>query len=412
MTQSDLNQADLRVLVDAVRSGAVLPEERLHALARRYLASAREGRGRIDPCVYAGIIGSELKGRFVHQRREPSQMQTARLLAAALRRAAADIEDRTHFVPCRLFGAAGSVGLAVGPVVFQPTAGFRKAHADAIAADAELAALLDSEFAWWDWTAEVTVRGCDRTVSRERALGAVDGALDMLRLHVGPDRARSLGRAGAPGLPDVEPSGLWADAQGRLHALHAAAGAGPDGDSTLRRLHEKDGRDWLERAGATLRPLTDPSLHWPLAARFREAASWFGKGVTETADAARILDFVTAIERAVVTGDHPVIWRAVTRRAAVLGVAAEGGDPADWLRRAGEIYDIRSQIVHGALSPFAPEAAAMAPRVAALARATLCGALAFFASLGLTHGRFSADRLDAEFRRLETRRLRRGAVRA
>lgn len=408
-TQSELNQADLRVLVDAVRSGAAPPEDRLDALARRYLSSAREGRGRIDPSVYAGIISSELAGRFVHQHREPNQMQTARLLAAALRRASTDIEDRTHFVPCRLFDGAGPVGLTVGPVVFKPTTIFRKGHAEAVAADAELAALLEHDYAPWEWTAEVTVRGCDRIVSRERALSAVDGALDMLRLCAAPDGARNLARSGAPDLPRAVPAGLWADAQGRLHSSRPEAGPGPDGNAILRQLHTNEDRDWLDRAGGTLSPLTDPSLDWPLSVRFREAASWFGKGVSETSDAARILDFVTAIERAVVTGDHPEIWRAVTRRAAVLAAAAEGGDPGDWLQRAGDIYDIRSQIVHGALSPFAPEAAAMAPRVAALARATLHGALDFFAKLGLTRGRFSAARLEAEYRRLEARRLGRGA---
>jgi len=320
-----------------------------------------------------------------------------------LRRAQVDVEDRTHFVPCRLFDGGGPGGLAVGPVVLHRTTGFRETHAGAIAADPEFAALVERDFAPWDWTAEVTVRGCDRIVSRERALKAVDGALDMLRLFAGAERARCLGRAGAPGLPSIAPAGLWADARGRLHPLRAEATA-PAGDSAiLQRLHEEDGRDWLVRAGETLRPVADPSLAWPLAARFREAASWFGEGVTEASHAARILDFVTAIERAVVTGDHAEVWRAVTRRAAALAAAAEGGDLADWYRRAGEIYEIRSQIVHGAMSPFAPEAGAMAPQAAALARAVLQGALGFFETLGLTRARFSADRLEGEFGKLEER---------
>jgi len=411
MTQNEQNLADLRVLVDAVRSGAAIPEDRLGVLARRYLSSSREGRGRIDPAAYADIVRSELTGRFIHQRREPNLTQASRMLAAALRRAAADIADRTHFVPCRLFDDAGTVGLAVGPVAFQPTGGFLASRAAAIA-DADLAARVERDFSPWDWTAEVAVRGCDLIVSRERALKAVDGALDMLRLHTGLAGARPLGRAGAPGLPAEAPAGLWADAQGCLHALHSGEGPAHDAAGILRRLHEKEGRDWLARAGRTLRPLADPSLDWPLATRFREAASWFGKGVTEGSHAVRILDFVTAIERAVVAGDHPEVGRSVTRRAALLGAAAEGGDPADWLRRAGDIYEIRSQIVHGALSPFAPEAAAMAPRVAALARAALCGALDFFETLGLTRGRISRERLEAEFRRLEARHLGHGDGRA
>ncbi len=403
MTQSDRHLADIRAILDAARDGVALPRERLDALAHRYLASAREGRGRIDPGVFAETIRSELTGRFVHQGRAPDEVQATRMLAAALRRACIDIEDRTHFVPCRLFDGGGPAGLAVGPVVFHRTASFREARADAIAADPEFAALVERDFAPWGWTAEITVRGCDRVVSRERALKAVDGALDMLRLYAGADRARTLGRAGAPGLPAIVPAGLWADAKGRFHPVRAEAAAPGDGAAILHELHAGDGRDWLDRAGEALRPLADPSLAWPLAARFREAASWFGDGATEAAHAARILDFVTAIERAVVAGDHADLWRTVTRRAAVLAAAAEGGEIADWRKRAAAVYEIRSQIVHGAMSPFAPEAAAMAPQAAALARASLRGALGFFETLGLTRARYSANRLEGEFRTLETR---------
>jgi hypothetical protein len=403
MTESDRHRADIRAIVEAVRAGAELPRARLDALAHRYLASSREGRGRIDAGVFAETIQSELIGRFIHQGRAPDEIQATRMLAAALRRARIDIEDRSHFVPCRLFNGGGPAGLAVGPVVFHRTASFRETHADAIAADPEFVALVERDFAPWGWTAEITVRGCDRMVSRERALKAIDGALDMLRLYAGPDRARALGRAGAPGLPAVMPAGLWADSKGRLHPVRAEAAAPGDGAAILHQLHAGDGRDWLDRAGETLRPLADPSLGWPLAARFREAASWFGDGVTEAAYAARILDFVTAVERAVVAGDHADLWRTVTRRAAVLAATAEGGEMADWRKRAAAVYEIRSQIVHGAMSPFAPEAAAMAPQAAALARAALWGALGFFETLGLRRARYSANRLEAEYRKLETR---------
>jgi len=403
MTQSDRHLDDIRAIVEALRTGAPPPGARLDALAHRYLASSREGRGRIAPGALAETIRSELTGRFVHQAREPDQIQASRMLAAALRRARVDIEDRTHFIPCRLFGGGGGpAGLAVGPVMFHRTTGFRAVHADALAADPEFAALVERDFAPWGWTAEITVRGCDRMVSRERALKAVDGALDMLRLYAGADRARALGRAGAPGLSAVVPAGLWADARGRFHPVRAEAEAPADGTAMLLRLHAGDGRDWLDRAGETLRPLADPSLGWPLAARFRDAASWFGEGVTEASHAARIIYFVTAIERVVVAGDHADLWRTVTRRAAVLAVAAEGGDLADWHKRADSVYEIRSQVVHGILSPFAPDAAAMDAPAAILARAALRGALGFFETLGLTRARYSANRLEAEYRKLET----------
>jgi len=405
MNETDEHLADISAILDAVPADAVLSSARLSAMAHRYLASSREGGGRIAPDALAELIRSELIGRFVHQGRNQDETQAMRMLAAALRRAQVDIEDRTHFIPCRLFESDGPTGLAVGPIVFKRTGAFRQTHAGAIATDPEFAALIERDFAPWNWTAEVTVQGCDRIISRERALKATDGALDMLRLFAGADASCNLGRAGAPGLPAVIPAGLWADSTGRLHLIRAE-GAGPVVETGwMKRAHGGEGRDWLDRAGRCLEPLSDPALNWPLADRIREAASWFGEGVTETYRAARILAFVTSIERAVVPGDHADVWRAVTRRAAILAHDVEGGSFEEWLERAEKIYEIRSQITHGGVSPFAPQAGALEPQAAALARAVLHGALEFFETLGLTRARFSADRLEGAFRELESTRL-------
>jgi hypothetical protein len=209
MNETDEHLADISAILDAVPADAVLSSARLSAMAHRYLASSRECGGRIAPDALAELIRSELIGRFVHQGRNQDETQAMRMLAAALRRAQVDIEDRTHFIPCRLFESDGPTGLAVGPIVFQRTGAFRQTHAGAIATDPEFAALIERDFASWDWTAEVTVQGCDRIISRERALKATDGALDMLRLFAGADASCNLGRAGAPGLPAVIPAGRF-----------------------------------------------------------------------------------------------------------------------------------------------------------------------------------------------------------
>lgn len=402
MTETDRHLEDLRAILESMQAGREVDAGRLSAMAHRYLDSSREGRGRIDLNVFADLIRSEVVGRFVHQARTPDETQLARMLSAALRRAQIDIEDRTFYVPCRLFDGPEPAPVAVGPVTFHRTAAFRAAHADAIAGDPELAALIRHEFLPWEWTAEVTVRGCDRTISRERALKTIDSALDMLRLFAGAAESGRLGRAGAPGLLSSATAGLWTDTGGRLHLVRPDP-LGPESDEPwLKRLHEAPGRAWLDRAGRCLAPLVDPALHWPLADRFRQATSWFGEGTAESYRAARILAFVTSIERAVVPGDHAEVWRAVTRRAAILACQTRGGSLDDWVDKATRIYEIRSQIVHGGVSPFAPQAGALETAAAELACAALHGTLAFYESLGLTRAKYSADRLEKDFRALET----------
>lgn len=400
-SETDRHMADIGATIAAVRAGGDWPAARIDALAHRYLASSREGRGRIDPAAFAAIIRSELAGRFLHQGRKLDETQASRMLAACLRRARVDIENRTHFIPCRLWDAGGPASLAVGPVIFRRAGALREVLADAMGADPEFGALFERDFAPWPWGAEVCVRGCDRVVSRRRALAAVDGALDMLRLFAEPDDGRILGRAGAPGLPTVRPAGLWSDEGGRLHPVRAAAEPVREGSTILQRAHGQEGGAWLGRAGRALAPIADPSLQWPLAARFREAASWFGEAVNESSAAGRVVQFVAAIERAVVVGDHAEVWRTVTRRAAVLAAGAGGGDVAALLCEAKSLYECRSLIVHGAMSPFAPEVGAMAPTAARLARDVLHGALDFYDRIGLARARCSTDRLEREFRRLE-----------
>lgn len=404
MSETARHFDDLRAILDAMRSGTPAPGDRLSAMARRFLASSPEGRGRIDPAGFAELLASELAGRFIHQRRSPDETQMARALAAALRRAQADIEDRTHFIPCRLFAGDGPEGLSIGPVGFRRSAAFCRDNGAPMAVDPGLAGLVREALGGWDWVAEVTVRGCDRVISRARAVKAADAALDMLRLFAGAEAARGLSRAGAEAASSPVPD-LWADPSGRLHAGSGdRATAQEDFDGWLVRVHGGEGRDWLDRAGRCLEPLVEPALHWPLADRFREAASWFGEGVADNYAAARILAFVAAIERAVVPGDHADVWRAVTRRAAILAQRSEGGGREDWEHRAGRVYETRSQFVHGGLSPFAPEAEAMDGEAAALSRAVLTGALEFYEELGLTRPEISAERLERELRALEAGR--------
>lgn len=401
MTETERHLADLRAILESLGVGQEAPAERLSAMAHRYLASSPEGNGRISPETFAGLLRSELVGRFVHQEREPSEPQLGRMLAAALRRASIDIEDRTYYVPCRLFDGSGPDGVAVGPVIFRVTESVREAEREVLAADKEVADLFEREFAPWAWAAEVTIRGCDRTIAHERALMAVDGALDILRLFAGARPSRDLGRVGQGAISDSQPAGFWTDTLGRLHLVRPERSRPSGNRKWLKRLHEPEGRDWLDRAGRCLEPLADPALNWPLAERFREAASWFGEAATETYRATRVVAFVTAIERAVVPGDHADVWRAVTRRAALLARDAEGGSLEEWHKRASSVYEIRSQIVHGGVSPFAPAADAIEPLAAGLARATLVGALAFYERLGMTKTPFAAEHLEKEYRALE-----------
>ena len=65
-----------------------------------------------------------------------------------------------------------------------------------------------------------------------------------------------------------------------------------------------------------------------------------------------------------------------------------------------DLYDVRSRLVHGSMSPFDPNAARATWEAEELATRILCRAIDFFIHLGLDAAIWSPERLDEQFQRL------------
>jgi hypothetical protein len=155
---------------------------------------------------------------------------------------------------------------------------------------------------------------------------------------------------------------------------------------------------YLGFAGTTLEVTTDPDLMGPLCYRFLDALSWFGQAVRETSDAARFVKFITAIERIVITNEDDRT-ETVKKRAAALCWEPDSERKLYQLsERIGELYALRSKLVHGDISPFDERIGVELYGCEAVARRVLLRGLSFFQTIGLTVGNISQKGLRRHYK--------------
>ncbi|KLE31922.1 hypothetical protein AAW01_10770 [Aurantiacibacter gangjinensis] len=206
----------------------------------------------------------------------------------------------------------------------------------------------------YKWFAEVTVKGCDAKRAEDAAYELATSALDCLyfligrqgtyRVEIGRFKLASDNRALAWVSPDN--SLMVQTSYGSLDAMGFKDGWSKD-------LQRPDVKESLDLIRTVIEAKADLRIRRPLANRFLEAARWFGEGVRDRKSHSKIVKFITAIERLVVAGKSDDISETVATRVADLTI--ESDDVADWERKKAcvkKAYGVRSDLVHGSVSPF------------------------------------------------------------
>lgn len=295
----------------------------------------------------------------------------------------------------------------IGPVTFHNRMTF-KAIADPLAAKHNRQA---AEQGWppyidrvldyygrFSWVADVTVKGCDDEISAERAVQAVNAAVDFLHLLFGHYHSRRM-IVGGPGL-DADISGTLRIRDGKTLVTHSVGVISAVGfeEGWAEMLEELESRTLVTSAGRAIEPLTDPAIVRPLGQRFVDAASWHGQAVRETSPAAAIVKAVSALERLVTVkkaASATKTTQMVCDRSAALSY--DPGADEDFARirkRMDSIYDLRSRLVHGTLSPFDPEVRRSRIEVLEAVEHALLNGLVLFNQDGLLDKPLTQNELD------------------
>ncbi len=305
--------------------------------------------------------------RFIRDQRPLNVQQVQKALAAAVREAKRARYDATHFIPCRLASTSEPDQFSIGPVVFRSRAAFFariRPQVDALAERGKATETIEtndwvrieSYYGAFDWIGEVRIRNCDPDISEERARQAVTAAIDILQVVFGASYTERMA-VGGPTMANDRRVHMQLGRDDELQLSWSWRATSPVALPDLRDLlANSEVAFLLGSGGQAIEAIIDPALDRPISRRLVDAASWYGQAVREEFDAARIVKAVTALERLLMTEDVADIASTLSARGAALAWRPTSRfDFDEWKGRLKKAYGLRSQLVHGSLSPFDQE---------------------------------------------------------
>jgi hypothetical protein len=357
--------------------------DRFEQIADRTIKRGSAEEKTFDRRDYVRALRDAFAKVFIEGAKPVTQGSVMRFINRARELATADLVHVTHHLPCVVFYDRAPDHFSVGPVTFTTrerflaqqeeelrryrnsnfsafAAGLRKRQSELSDAEveAESAEFADkhiegirSYYLEYEWVASVLIPPAHGSVSQLRAERTVDAALDVLRLFVPtfPERYR---RANAPKTP-FHTRELMTNASGRLISAMRQGGRGaPALEGWYEGVMSDAPELWQEFERAIGR-LTKGDKPDELTQRLVDALNWFGQAVVEANPAAAIVKYTAALERLTITGHVDQGLEAMV----IKHVAFLNGDRTDKSAREiiddlGKLYQMRSDLMHGSLSPY------------------------------------------------------------
>jgi hypothetical protein len=299
--------------------------------------------------------------KFVREKRSIETKNIDRAMAEMARRVASTTSNLTHFVPCHLMLSQQPSSFQLGPVRFLDRGTFRKRLADIIKSNRSNEIKLNRRvifdavryFKTFGWVAEVTIIGCDKSISESTATKAVFAALNCLHVLFGARHSKKM-TVGGPSIGYDKRGGFTVNENGELSYVASYGGPGEVvfTDEWLDLFSDHEAQAAIAGLGVALEAAVNPALERSISDRFLDAAQWYGEAVRETSQGAKAVKYVTALERMVMTDEKDDIAGMVSSRVAALCLEEPtAANREKWRADTKRAYDIRSKLVHGSLSP-------------------------------------------------------------
>ncbi len=111
-----------------------------------------------------------------------------------------------------------------------------------------------------------------------------------------------------------------------------------------------------------------------------ETSAPYGQAFAEVSPGIKVVKFMSAIERLTLTGEIEDITTCVTHRA---GILIWGYWQENHLADLSKLYDLRSRLVHGEVSPSDREISGAAIKLSRLCRKVILAAVRLFDEVGI-----------------------------
>lgn len=405
------------------------PAMKIMSIVEDYLSETNGGR-QIEAYTVYNAFMKEISVRFLGKNQRISVTQIQQALDQAVVVAEKERKTITHWIPCHLVANDEPASISIGPITFQRTSelmhnrqrNFEKYIEDFALSQAQnrlsdddidvakikkegqdLVEAAQRYYGHFDWVAQVTISEFAPRLSLQRARLCVQAALDIFRLRLG----RSYGRC-----IDAEGRGMSAiDGVQITEMPNSKLDISLSRPLTVIRLTEESWSQFVSALaqarpnsiGKLLETLTNGDSPPPLCQRLLDALNWFGQAVTEESPGAAIMKFVTSIERITQCNKKDKdgsVTKQFRDRATALHTYHDHSKFDDWKGKFNKLYDLRSKITHGSISPLDPTVGMEIEQAEQLTKRVITGAFGFFEKLDAYSMEWNPKNLDLEMNKL------------
>ncbi|MDY4385071.1 HEPN domain-containing protein [Pectobacterium aroidearum] len=334
-----------------------------HELANEILR-----RGKLQGKVSSQAIREEFEIQFVNIifSKDVSDgfsiHETNKLLDRVVTTARKMIVKSIHYIPCRLIHFDNDAHIKMGPVSFKKIESLKNNILSKVRRK-ELITYLKKEnrhyisdvvkyYNGFQWYAEVSIDSCDIEMAKEQASTLVNYAINCMCLILGAQHSTGFKisdsefnferKAGLIVLPDsmeINPS-----LNIRIKENSVFTGDWPC------ELMESERGEILELCGLVLDGALDYYPSNTIGQRFLDSIQWFGEATRESNCATRILKYIISLERLVITKKVDCVSEVLSSRVSIL-CSNNRDEWPKWKCKIKKVYDVRSRLVHGTLSP-------------------------------------------------------------
>jgi hypothetical protein len=410
---------------------------RFYDMAKRHLSTQSELNNNFDTEDFTKAVEKEFVRVFLkNEEKEINQRVTDKMLSAAVKQAKKDHKTLKHFIPCVIVSSKEPEIFRVGPATFIRIEKFLADYKNIF--DTERARIKEEHiqrcqetikrgrpkekiatpdisegianllvgntikyFENFKWMAIVEIPECNVKISRQRAERTIEAVLDILKLFFGRTHGEGLRQGHTLGVP-LDTADLTQDSDGKFNfVVRSSSQDTPTGKEWFRVLIEPDA-SYFEAAISALSSCVDPQYTSHLKERFLDAMAWYGQAISEKQISVQIVKYVAALERLTVTKKlEKGLTETVVRRTAILSYdgTKEGYEKAE--KEAAKIYDYRSGLMHGSISPFDKELEFISPMAERITRRSLFDALRIFTELDNKVENVREKQLEAKYLELE-----------
>ncbi|RTY01681.1 hypothetical protein EJ576_08800 [Pseudomonas sp. C 49-2] len=263
-----------------------------------------------------------------------------------------------HHVPCNFFVFDSPDTFWIGPVKFTKTEVFLQVFKNSLNEDSqgETLSTLDyyegrsmEYYREFPWVASVKVGQCDFETSYEWALFHCNTALNVTRVLFGANSTKWVRLGYDLGSP-LSSAKIWSE-DSKIKCSIASRVRAPTGPTNWYDFLNNEALEIKHILGSVISHTSKFGQYSELSNRLLDAVNWFGDAAKESSPAASVLKYVTAIERLYFGSFSSSFKKRFVSRVSKVLVdfechCASGSDSV-----LNEVYEARSTLVHGAVSP-------------------------------------------------------------